>query len=417
MRLLIVANDLLVYAAAIAQPTGIQRVAMGLAEVLILEKPAFAADTLLIGVSRESARRVDPNQIGIGNPNRTPRRSARLAGPLLSLLARTPRRFQEEVRARARRLLASRATRVGAPIDVTADDWILVLGAPWIAPGTASATVALRRRSGARLAMLVHDLLPVTAPEWYADRQSREARDDVTALIDAADSLFGVSSDVVSEIHDRFGRDAIPLSPADPVLAHRQVQGFCASVPYILCVGTLHPRKRIDALIRALIAIATRRGVAATPRLIIAGRRHPQDTAVFAALDECSNFPRLRERITLVHDADDAHLTGLYAGCRFLVLPSLAEGWGIPVREALASGRPIIATDAVPAAAGSPFALIVPAGDDAALEHAIERWWSGDEPERLARRIAAEFSPRTWGEVARELVDGLVGSHRPRNRD
>lgn len=423
MRLLVVANDLLVYAAAIAQPTGIQRVGFGIAAAIvgsdadprISEGSAHRTSALLVAVDAQGARRIDPTSIGLSakGARRNASASARLAAPLLDLLALAPRSAQERVRALARRLLAARAERTGVAIDVRSDDWLIVVGAPWIAPRMAAATIALKKECGARLAVLVHDLLPLTAPQWYADDQSGEARDDVAALASSADRLFAISPKVAEEVRSLLGREAVTLTPADPTFAadvafgKERVAPFEGDLPYILCVGTLHPRKRIDALIRAVAAIAERNGVDAAPRLVVAGRRHPQDGAVFAALRACASIPGLAERIVFVHDADDARLATLYAGCRFVALPSLAEGWGIPVREALAAGRPVIATDAVPAAIGSPFVRVVPAGDDAALTDAIDAWWGGDAPERLAARIVAEFVPRNWRDVANDLRAAL----------
>lgn len=418
MRLLIVVNDLLVYAAAISQPTGIQRVGSGLSEALLRSDIARPA---LIAVGTDGAREIEPRSLGFAND--APRRSARLAAPLLALLAHAPRALQEAVRAKARGMLATRAATSGNPIDVAPGDWIAVIGAPWIAPGTANATIEIKRRSRARLAILVHDLFPLTASEWYADGQAAEARDDVAALVNEADRIYSVSSDVAAAVRKRFDREVLVLTPADPVLwqndarqhpdqnaprplrraiAEPEVQG-----PYILCVGTLHPRKNLAALVHALSQIASSRGAESTPQLVIVGRRHPQDAALFEALEACRSIPRLRQRIILIHDANDERLARLYAASRFVVVPSLAEGWGIPAREALVAGRPVIATDAVPAAMGSPFIRVVPAGNEEALTTAIDEWWSGDEPEMLADQIAASFIPRTWGDVAREFVGGL----------
>lgn len=358
----------------------------------------------LTAVGSGSPRRIDIASIGLGSG---PRQSARLADPILRVLATTPRRFQESVRGVARRLLARRVAAAGVPTEVGAGDWILVLGAPWIAPGAASAAVALKRRTGARLAVLIHDLLPITAPKWYADKQSGEARDDVLQLVDAADTLFAVSTPVADELQQHTGRHVTALPPADPTFTKAPsvvASTFFPAGPYILFVGTLHPRKNVAALVRAITSIARSRGVDSAPRLVIAGRRHPQDSELYVALDECQEVPGLRDHIELIHDADDQVLATLYASCRFVVLPSLAEGWGIPVRESLGAGHPVIATDAVPAAIGSPFVKLVPAGDNNALTAAIAEWWSSSTPEKLAEQISQEFLPRTWESVASELI-------------
>jgi len=404
MRLLIVANDLVVYATAIAQPTGIQRVGTGLAGGLlkIAAESGGSIEVALITVRAGGAREITPAAAGIGS---TRRGSARLARPLIKMLDRAPRPLQELVRTLARRVLSRRAGGEGRAIEVQPGDWMVVIGAPWIAPGMAEASVALKQKRGARLALLVHDLLPLTAPRWYADRQGSEARNDVAALVGAADQLFAVSPQVANDIVVHLQRNAVSLRPADPALSIARAGG--TSDPYMLFVGTLHPRKRVDSIVRAMVAIASSDGVATSPRLVIAGRRHPQDAELFLALQEAERIPGLRERITLMHDVNDERLAQLYADCRFTILPSLAEGWGIPVRESLTAGQPVIASDAVPAAAGSPFVQVVAAGDDEALADAIRRWWNSDEPERLAVRIKAEHRSRDWSQVAKELLDGL----------
>ena len=90
----------------------------------------------------------------------------------------------------------------------------------------------------------------------------------------------------------------------------------------VLSVGTFHPRKNLVALVNIWDTWEN------APRLVLAGRRHPQDGEFFAAL---AAHPRAAERITLIHTADDGQLAELYRSSRFLVMPSLAEGWGLPL--------------------------------------------------------------------------------------
>lgn len=400
MRLLLVVNDLLVYESAISQPTGIQRVASGLVRAVVAGEGPSA---ITVSLSGDETREVRLRRGG-ASP------LARLSEPLLRLLALAPRAVQESIRKAARYALARVAAMRGSPITVESGDWIVILGAPWIAPGTAGSALRIVAARSARLAVLVHDLLPASSPEWFADTQGRGAHDDMARLIAAADRLFAVSPEVAAEIRARYNRDAIAIPPADPQLLARQHATHSAQVDderYLLHVGTLHPRKNLAALVRIWIDWARQSGSAAVPRLVLVGRRHPQDGELFAALAEANAVPHLRTRIELRHDADDAEVAALYAGCRFLLLPSLAEGWGLPVREALCAGRPAIASAAVPAAVGSPFCRIVATGDDLALAAAIREWWDSDEPERLAGRIAAEFVPRAWGDAAREIREQL----------
>ena len=385
-------NDLLVYGSAITRPTGIQRVASGLAKELVNSHSATS-----VSISTESMRAA-----AIPDTSRTSV-VARLAEPALHLLSLMPRRFQERLRTAARLLLARVARGAGgAPLTPASGSWLIILGAPWIAPGMAEAARVLTERHGMRIALLIHDLLPATSPRWFADAQGQAAKRDVESLISSADLIFAVSSEVATELGERYGLQAALLTSADPELS-AGAKKFEAlprgSERTILSVGTFHPRKNLVALVNIWDAWED------APRLVLAGRRHPQDGEFFAAL---AAHPRAAKRITLIHTADDAQLAELYRSSRFLVMPSLAEGWGLQVREALLAGRPAITTDAVPAATGSPFARVVPAGDEAALSAVIHEWWNGDAPERLSDEIQRTFVPRTWSDVAAELAGRLT---------
>jgi glycosyltransferase involved in cell wall biosynthesis len=389
--MIIAINDLLVYGSAITRPTGIQRVASGLARELV---ERFGARC--VSVSESGMREVElPSSSGASV-------AARLAEPALRALSKMPRSLQERARGVARAVLSIRARRVdGVAIRPVSGSWLLVLGAPWIAPGMAEAVRRSKERDGVRVCLLIHDLLPATSQRWFADAQGRAAKDDIDTLIAAADAIFTVSAEVATELETLYGKRATLLRPADPQLNHAH-ENAPVDLPFaertILSVGTFHPRKNLAALVRIWDAWRD------APTLVLVGRRHPQDGEFFSAL---AAHPSASERIRLIHTADDSQLADLYRACRFLVMPSLAEGWGLPIREALMAGRPSIATDAVPAATGSPYATIVPAGDEAALSAAIHEWWESDAPERLSEQIAREFAPRSWSDVAAEVAAQL----------
>lgn len=405
-KLYVAINDLLVYGSAITRPTGIQRVASGLSAALVAQHGATH-----VVVSDSGIREVTPPTAG--------RRSiaARIAEPALWLLARTPRRVQESIRTLARAVLGRLARqRGGNMIQARGGDWVAVLGAPWIAPGMAHAIELAKETHKVNVALLVHDLLPATSPQWFADAQGESAKRDIEALIRCADVVFAVSGEVVGELMQRYQKPTTLLMPADPELQPadqlQELDPRDEKERIILCVGTLHPRKNLVALIRiwerwCAQVLARGERIDTVPRLVLAGRRHPQDGDLFRVLRESQHA---FARIQLVHDADDRALALLYRQSRFVVMPSLAEGWGLPIREALLAGRPSIATDAVPAAAGSPYVSAVPAGDEAALEAAIKSWWTGSEPERLSKAITENFKPRTWSEVADEFYQALSAS-------
>lgn len=401
-RLLIVVNDLLVYRTAATQPTGIQRLAQGYARELPQVASTLGIQVLTVVVRPDEVREVTQDAGGGG------RQVARGAELALRISAHLPRDVQERLRTVSRRILARRVRRLGHPLDIAAQDTLLILGAPWIAPGMAAGAVAAQARSGARLAQLVHDMLPITGARWYGDAQGVAAAADVTMLLGAADALAAVSPEVAAEAAHVAGRPVTAVPPPDPILpAPDDPRGLRPNTPYVLTVGTLHPRKNHVLLLDAWSRwLHTGDGAGGVPVLMIVGRRHPRDGVLFERL---AAEPTLQSRLRVVTDATDPELAALYEGCRFLVFPSLAEGWGLPIREALSFGKPSIITDAIPSSDVAEFIEAVPAGDGDALYRAIRRWWDdGGALESRIRAIREQFVPRSWDRACLDLLAAIL---------
>jgi glycosyltransferase involved in cell wall biosynthesis len=399
-RVLVVVNDLLVYRAATSRPTGIQRLAEGYATHLPEAGAASGVEVLPVVVTEGGFRSV---QLGSGRRSR----SAALAERALATSAILPRWLQEGARTLGRRVLARRAAGSGRPVETRPGDVALVLGAPWISPGMAASLVEARSRGEVRLAQLVHDLLPLTDARWFSDAQGTAAASDLRMLLMHADVLAADSVEVARDASAVTGQRVAAILPPDPVLpSPADPRGLVPTEPYILTVGTLHPRKNHVLLLDVWRAWIEADGPDLVPLLVIAGRRHPQDGPLFERL---AADAIVRSRVRVVADASDAELAALLIGCRFLVFPSLAEGWGLPVREALAYGKPSIVTHAIPSAGSDGWVERVPTGEAVPLVDAVRRWWS--DPSEVDRRSVAirdGFVPRTWEAAARDLLGAIL---------
>ena len=158
---------------------------------------------------------------------------------------------------------------------------------------------------------------------------------------------------------------AVPTAPGEG--PGTRLPASLAGRPYVLALGALDPRKGLAGLVRAFGSVAsTDRDL----RLVLAGPNGPARPAIdeaIAALD-----PHAVDRIHVLGTVDDPTRRALLAHALVLAYPSLDEGFGFPVLEAMAAGVPVVASTAgaLPEVAASAAAL-VPVGDDDALATAL----------------------------------------------
>jgi len=194
------------------------------------------------------------------------------------------------------------------------------------------------------------------------------------------------------------GTDAAPRATAPSA-------AVSPGVIRLLAVGSVVPRKGYDVLVGALAELAHLNW-----ELIIAGDRDrsPQTTKALAAQIRWRN---VSERVRLVGSLDEGALGDLYARAHLVVMPSLYEGYGMVLGEALARGLPIVATTGGAAAETVPdgTALKVPPGDVAALTAALRRAMTDAGLRRKladAAWAAGQKLPR-WEDTAR-VIAGVI---------
>lgn len=195
----------------------------------------------------------------------------------------------------------------------------------------------------------------------------------------------------------------IPLAAGplvDVAPDHAAAQAITGDRPYILTVGSLQPRKNMARLIAAYDL--ARREAGLTARLVIVGRALHRGTAVAA---EARRSP-FADDIVFTDYISDAALAALYTRCAVFVYPSLWEGFGLPVLEAMHLGAPVIASrsSALPEVAGQAARLVDPLST-AELAQALAAV-AGDPAEQARLRAAgfAQAARFSWERTARATL-------------
>ncbi|WP_130347143.1 glycosyltransferase family 4 protein [Herbihabitans rhizosphaerae] len=251
-------------------------------------------------------------------------------------------------------------------------------------------------KKGRRLVVTVHDTVPFTHPETLTPRGVAWHRAMITRATRTASAVV-VPTDAVAEELRRYAPGPAPVH----TVPHGVSAVFTETVApqrfpagYILAVGTIEPRKGLDVLIDALAHPA-----APDLPLVIVGQ--PGWGAVDLAA-RAAERGLAEGRVRLVGRLDDADLAAMMAGATVLAAPSHAEGFGLPVLEAMAAGVPVVHTD-VPAlvevSAGA--AVVVPIGDAGALAEALAEV-AGDSSRAAAmvERGRARAAELTWERAA-----------------
>ena len=201
-------------------------------------------------------------------------------------------------------------------------------------------------RRGERLCIYLHDAIPAEFPEYARPGGAERHRRRLRNAGRFADAILVNSQATARAVEPYLAaagrRPALLVAPLgiEPRFAPAE-PGVAAASPYFLCLGTIEPRKNHLLLLQIWRAMVER-SPGTMPKLILAGRRGWENENVVDLLDRC---PALQACVVEAGRVGDRELAGLIAGARAVLMPSFAEGFGLPVAEALAAGVPVIASD------------------------------------------------------------------------
>lgn len=254
--------------------------------------------------------------------------------------------------------------------------------------------------------VMVHDVLPLTHPQWFNPNYVLWHRHVVRGAIQRAAVVLTSSKWSANEIARVCGvhRSRIALvvqgvepfsGPADLAWTQRVTAGFGLDAPFLLCVGA-DPRKNVEFLYPVVAEL--RRTASPDLLLVVVGTLQQQ---VHAAPAEAETPPFVRQ----IPDLNDEELRALYTAAAVLCSPSFAEGYGRPPLEAMACGTPAVVADYGPAREIlGDSAHILPLDPDSWVTTLRALLESPPSRERRAQRSKAIEARFNWLTAAAEVL-------------
>jgi glycosyltransferase involved in cell wall biosynthesis len=236
------------------------------------------------------------------------------------------------------------------------------------------ATLRELEAAGIERVVLIHDLIPVTHPEFCRPGDGDKHHARVANTLRHASRVIVNSAYTGDRLRAFASQEGLPQPPVH--VAHLGLEpafvsgpGFEAARPYFIHVGTIEARKNLALLLTLWRRLEEGLGER-TPSLVLVGRYGWENEAV---LDHLQRSPNLRGVVHQASNLSDALLARLMRGARAVLAPSSVEGFDLPAVEAVAMGLSLIASDIPPHRELTPGAELIDPLDGLGWLTAIER--------------------------------------------
>ena len=254
----------------------------------------------------------------------------------------------------------------------------------------------------------IYDLIPITHPQMAIPSAVRHIRPRMSHYVKRADLIVAISQATARELAGHFdvsGQKISVVYPGATLLSKASPQEIALTLAkfglrngYILFVSRLDPRKNLSRIIKAYELA----GLAADFELVIVGPEgwHMEEMLITW---QSSKF---QDRIRWLKYVTDVELRTLYSGATFFVYPSLIEGFGLPILEAMSAGCPVLTsnTSSMPEVAGDAARYVDPVNVESIAEGMVELASDAALRARLIESGYQRLPLFTWENTAMEMI-------------
>lgn len=313
-------------------------------------------------------------------------------------------------------------------VHPSAGDIFMIAGAFWIV--SRYDRVAELRRHGMKFGLFIHDLIQIRNKDYVmpdaVDRfniqlsdalelcdfvltNSRYVRDDVELYLRETKQLDLPVRDVLLPTELGLAQAASSADLEDPKLQ------FVLTNDYVLVVSTIEVRKNHKLLIRVWEQLREEMGDHA-PNLVFVGKWGWQIDELHHYIDEQGYE---NDWLFIFNGISDVTMEALYKGAMFTVYPSFAEGFGLPIGESLAYGKPCIAsaTTAMPEVGRDFVRYFDPFDWETALPVIRQPIVDREDLRQWQERIASDFKPKRWSDFCSEFYSATIACAEARPAD
>jgi glycosyltransferase involved in cell wall biosynthesis len=294
-----------------------------------------------------------------------------------------------------------------APLHPGPGDFLISVGLDW--DSAYPKQFFELKKQGIRVITCCYDLIPVLFPQYCVGEVSQKFTEYFVELTWGSEAVLCISEQSrrdFTQLCNELGAPArktvvIPLGDSLPT-GHEAISDSIRSLSetaFILYVSTIERRKNHEVLYRAYHVLARRGLTAQLPKLVFVGM---PGWGVGELLKDIELDPLTKDLVVQLNQVSDNELSHLYKEALFCVFPSLYEGWGLPVGEALAMGKAVIASGegSLPEVGGD-LVRYLPAWDAYAWADTILEYLNNpDLVQKVAKRVRDEYRPRQWADTA-----------------
>lgn len=256
--------------------------------------------------------------------------------------------------------------------------------------------------------ILVHDLIPVTHPEYCRAGDGPKHHRRMTHSLGFGAHIIANSAYTADTLAQFAKSNALPELPV--TVAHLGLEDHLSTGtplqttrPYFVYVGTIEARKNLAFILSVWRRLEEKMGNQA-PTLVLAGRYGWENETV---IDQLERSPNLQGLVHQISGLSDHALSSLMRGARAILAPSSVEGFDLPAVEACALGLPLLASDIPPHRELTPNARLIDPLDGLGWINAIEEW-THKAP------VAPQYHPPRWDEhfniVEKQILSPLARS-------